>query len=902
MRIEEVRANAFGPYQDQTLTLTPGMNIFHGPNEAGKSSWFAALYAGLAGQRKPRTHASGHTEFASRHRPWTGSRWSAGVVVAMDDGTRLAFTQDLRSGRSEISDIDEGKDLTIEELEARFGVPLTTESVLDGTRLVGLNRYSARATTFIGQADVLRVLADADELREAMERVAVSETDGFDADAALNWLRERRSEIDDPLTLERRTGDARTTTARGLAQLARLNEVIAEEWAAAREKALSQQDLDLIRSVDRWADINRLAPRLAAARDLQTQIDATGTKSSAAATDADADAEAVTSAYDTLITAQALLDEHSLAAPPPTSLDLPEQFTGQQLDQYADLLESSPPPVDEALAAERVRLREGPADEAEVDLAWVRYHETVERNVAARKAHKAALKQHAKQEKAYRAERAAFEKANGVRAAVSEWQVPTFFGGVLIAEILIFAFVSNVLGLVIGVLGIIGLLFLRRSAATPGIRPSSDQEVADLETDDSAPTPPGPAPAEPDYESEDQPEEAPGASGERVPSPRLLELDALLSAQEAELARQQAERDDVVASLEQAGIEPSPSAIRALIHHMEENATVRATREGYTVATRHLIARRDVAATALAGLLQRRIVAPVDQEQVTTLIGAYEDAAETRPTPGAHGELIARLDQLLDGSTIDEFEERLSTLETDAGPEPSSVPPDMESFRGRARDRHDQVTERLGDFRGQRAGLSQSLPAPAELIEAERETQRHLARSQDFGSLLDAAESELRLARDRARANIAPAVEARIRPWLPRVTRGRYIDATVSPDELTIQVTDQAGQVREAELLSQGTTEQVFLLLRVALAQVLGGGVQESTPIVLDDVTVQSDQSRTFAILELLHELSADHQVVMFTQEHEVITWARENLDRDTDQLMALTPASDLTHSQRALL
>ena len=55
------------------------------------------------------------------------------------------------------------------------------------------------------------------------------------------------------------------------------------------------------------------------------------------------------------------------------------------------------------------------------------------------------------------------------------------------------------------------------------------------------------------------------------------------------------------------------------------------------------------------------------------------------------------------------------------------------------------------------------------------------------------------------------------------------------------------------------------------------------------------------AILELLHELSADHQVVLFTQEHEIITWARENLDRQTDQLMALTPAADLTHSQRAL-
>lgn len=896
MRIDEVRANAFGPYQDQTLALSPGMNIFHGPNEAGKSSWFAALYAGLAGQRKPSARASGSTEFASRHRPWTGSRWSAGVVVAMDDGTRLTFTQDLRSGRSEIFDVDEGKDLTIEELEARFGLSLTTDSVLDGTRLVGLDRYSARATNFIGQADVLRVLADADELREAMERVAVSEANGFDADEALNWLRERRSRIDDPRTLERLTDDASRATARAVAQLARLNEVVAEERAAAREKARSQQDLALIRSVDRWADINRLATRLTAARELRAQIDATENRPAAAATDA----EAMTSAYDALITAQAVLDDHSVAAPP-APLDLPEQFTVQQLDHFANLLESSPAPVDEALAAERSRLREAPVDEAEVDRAWVRYHETVERNVAARKAHRAALKQHAKEEKTYRAQRAAFERANEVRAAVWGWHVPAFFGAVLIAEILIFVFVSNALGLIIGVLGIIGLLFLRRSASRAGARPASDEEAAALETDASAPTPPGPAPTEPEYESEDQPDETPGARGKQVRSPRLLELDALLSAQQAEVTRDQAEREDVVSSLQRAGIEPSPSAIRALIRHITENAAVRAAREGHTVAARHLIARRDVAAIALGGLLGRQIVAPVDQEQVATLIEAYHDAPQTPTTPAASGELNTRLDQVLDGSTIDALAERLSTLQADAGPEPASVPPDMESFRGRARDRHDQVTERLGDLRGQRTGLSQSLPAPAELIEAEREAERHLARSQNFGSLLNTAEAELRVARDRARANIAPAVEARICPWLPRVTRGRYVDATVSPDDLTLQVTDQAGQVREAELLSQGTTEQVFLLLRVALAQVLVAGARESMPIVLDDVTVQSDQSRTFAILDLLHELSADHQVVLFTQEHEVITWARENLDRDTDQLMALTPASDLTHSQRAL-
>ena len=43
MRFESVTAHAFGPFEDQTKEFGPGMNVVHGPNESGKSSWQAAL-------------------------------------------------------------------------------------------------------------------------------------------------------------------------------------------------------------------------------------------------------------------------------------------------------------------------------------------------------------------------------------------------------------------------------------------------------------------------------------------------------------------------------------------------------------------------------------------------------------------------------------------------------------------------------------------------------------------------------------------------------------------------------------------------------------------------------------------------------------------------------------------
>ena len=50
MIISRVEATAFGPLRNETLVLAPGFNVIHGPNEAGKSSWFKATYAALAGR------------------------------------------------------------------------------------------------------------------------------------------------------------------------------------------------------------------------------------------------------------------------------------------------------------------------------------------------------------------------------------------------------------------------------------------------------------------------------------------------------------------------------------------------------------------------------------------------------------------------------------------------------------------------------------------------------------------------------------------------------------------------------------------------------------------------------------------------------------------------------------
>ena len=96
-------------------------------------------------------------------------------------------------------------------------------------------------------------------------------------------------------------------------------------------------------------------------------------------------------------------------------------------------------------------------------------------------------------------------------------------------------------------------------------------------------------------------------------------------------------------------------------------------------------------------------------------------------------------------------------------------------------------------------------------------------------------------------------------------------------------------QLQRRHCRAHGTTEQLYLLLRVALAQHLAS-TEETAPLILDDVTVQSDRERTWAVLDLLHEVSEQRQVVLFTQEDEVLSWAERELREPHDLLVTLPP------------
>ena len=149
-------------------------------------------------------------------------------------------------------------------------------------------------------------------------------------------------------------------------------------------------------------------------------------------------------------------------------------------------------------------------------------------------------------------------------------------------------------------------------------------------------------------------------------------------------------------------------------------------------------------------------------------------------------------------------------------------------------------------------------------------------RVESMADVLTTASDILQRAQEKVHRDIAPRLREGISDRLAKVAGGRYSEVMVNPETLEVEVKDSSGQWRSADQLSHGTAEEVYLLLRVAMAEILTpAGIR--CPLLLDDTTVHADAVRTEALLSVIREVSTDHQVVLFSQEESVIRWARSD-------------------------
>ena len=104
-------------------------------------------------------------------------------------------------------------------------------------------------------------------------------------------------------------------------------------------------------------------------------------------------------------------------------------------------------------------------------------------------------------------------------------------------------------------------------------------------------------------------------------------------------------------------------------------------------------------------------------------------------------------------------------------------------------------------------------------------------------------------------------------PWYREVLDYQQICLTEQQQFEALAEEHDGLQPRRALTLSQGTADQLYLALRLAVADLVLPSPQ-ACPLILDDALLSFDDDRLAVVLHLLTELAEDRQILLFTCQH----------------------------------
>ena len=168
-----------------------------------------------------------------------------------------------------------------------------------------------------------------------------------------------------------------------------------------------------------------------------------------------------------------------------------------------------------------------------------------------------------------------------------------------------------------------------------------------------------------------------------------------------------------------------------------------------------------------------------------------------------------------------------------------------------------RLQNRLGQYQGRMALLGDREELRKQL-EAKR---KRLAKLEETYAALVIAQDTLAQAKAELQRRFAPRITKRAQELLGTMTDGRY-RRILMRDDFSLQAgTASEDVIRDALWRSDGTMDQLYLALRLAVAEEL----TPNAPLVLDDVLVRFDDKRMRSAVKLLRSMSREKQIILFT-------------------------------------
>ena len=168
-----------------------------------------------------------------------------------------------------------------------------------------------------------------------------------------------------------------------------------------------------------------------------------------------------------------------------------------------------------------------------------------------------------------------------------------------------------------------------------------------------------------------------------------------------------------------------------------------------------------------------------------------------------------------------------------------------------------QLQNQLGQTQGRTEALGQEALLRAQL----KQIHRRIHQLEDTYAALELAQNALSAATTQLQRRFAPRISKRAQELFSRLTGGRYQRITLGEDLSLSACTQEEDTLRAALWRSDGTVDQLYLALRLAVAEEL----TPEAPLILDDALVRFDDQRMAVALDILKEMGEAKQVILFT-------------------------------------
>ena len=138
---------------------------------------------------------------------------------------------------------------------------------------------------------------------------------------------------------------------------------------------------------------------------------------------------------------------------------------------------------------------------------------------------------------------------------------------------------------------------------------------------------------------------------------------------------------------------------------------------------------------------------------------------------------------------------------------------------------------------------------------------RRIRRLDEYYKALEMAQDALYQASTTLQRRFAPRISKLAQSHFYHLTGGKYQKIVLSDDLSVSASAENEDTLRSAQWRSDGTVDQLYLALRLAVADAL----TPNAPLVLDDALIRFDDHRLRAALDLLQSQAINKQVILFT-------------------------------------